>query len=141
MLKYCCSIPKSSQINWNKYFQFTQWKKYRLKNVFLSFYRNIVCKNVSCELGLKYLSSFGYLVFMSICKMRTKSGLWKKESYSKWKLIFSLYSIFVIRSELELSRFVTWFGNVFGQIWQTKICSPSFRRMLWSIRRCLFNST
>ncbi len=35
MSKYCCYIPKSSQINRNKYFQFTQWKKYWLKNVFI----------------------------------------------------------------------------------------------------------
>jgi len=52
--KYCSYISKSSQIKRKKYFQFTQWKKYWLKNVFLSqyllsLYRNIVCENVSCE--------------------------------------------------------------------------------------------
>jgi len=33
--KYCSNISKSSLINRNKYFQFTRWKKYWLKNIFL----------------------------------------------------------------------------------------------------------
>ncbi len=48
--KYCSYISKSFQINRKKYFQFTQWKKkYWLKNVFLSFYRNIaiLCVKIS----------------------------------------------------------------------------------------------
>jgi len=39
--KYCCYIPKSSQMNRNKYFQFTQWKKILVEKclfIFLSQY-------------------------------------------------------------------------------------------------------
>ncbi len=36
--KYCSYISKSYQINRKTYFQFTRWKKYWLKNIYLSQY-------------------------------------------------------------------------------------------------------
>jgi len=48
--KYCSYISKSFQINRNKYFQFTQWKKYWWKNIVLSHYLliAILCRKLLC---------------------------------------------------------------------------------------------
>jgi hypothetical protein len=62
--KYCFYISKSFQ-NW---FSIHTGKKYWMKNVFLSFYRNIflflyriiVCQNVSCEKVLIVITSSGF---------------------------------------------------------------------------------
>ncbi len=51
--KYCGYISKFIQINRNKYFQFAQEKSIGWKIIAISFHRNIVRQNVSCEQGLR----------------------------------------------------------------------------------------
>jgi len=102
--KYCSYISKSIQINRNKYFQFTQEKKHWMKNVFLSFYRNvflsqylfipILCVKISCvnralkrakDINKKYIKCFFFessvtKVNKNLCRFTLTINFWGKIS-------------------------------------------------------------
>ncbi len=89
--KYCSYISRSSHINRNKYFSFTQEKKYWMKNVILLFYCNIFLSQYCVQKMLcvnKALKRATFLDPRKLGRRRPEIGLLKSQTQSKVEFVF-----------------------------------------------------